>query len=277
MKSSGLAQVVFYTCCRLRAGSAAACSILVPSSDWCLCSKCPSTISIHNLSVSIRPPVYLCVTSSTIHLSFLPLCLNVSLSLSLYLHIDLTCRSLKAFSAFGLFLSGRWKISLWVCVYETLATTKDCMRSRARTTCTRGNQSYFRWKGINFKSTFIYMGKWVTCSLNFIKWGLKRSLFEMRNEQRRTPITLTAERHSWTQEGQQTMNWMDLKFRQGSSLEQFCPWIACRCKTTFKDIPLIYTAIKHYPVGKLKKRQKSSVDLITNSLPGPNRAELPFN
>lgn len=51
----------------------------------------------------------------------------------------------------------------------------------------------------------------------------------------------------------------------------------CLCKMTFKDILLIYTAIKHNPVGKLKKRQKSSVDLITNSLPGPNRAELPFN
>lgn len=59
--------------------------------------------------------------------------------------------------------------------------------------------------------------------------------------------------------------------------ETLCSWARRLCKTTFKEILLIYTAIKHYPVGKLKKRQKSSVDLITNSLPGPNRAELPFN
>lgn len=51
MKSSGLAHVVLYTCCQPQAGSA--CSILVPSSDWCLGVKCPSTISTHNLSMSI--------------------------------------------------------------------------------------------------------------------------------------------------------------------------------------------------------------------------------
>lgn len=42
---------------------------------------------------------------------------------------------------------------------------------------------------------------------------------------------------------------------RSSNAEPLCSWIACRCNMTFKDIPLIYTAIKHYPVGKLKKRQ----------------------
>lgn len=131
--------------------------------------------------------VYQCITSPTIQLSFLLLCLNVSLSLSSHLHIDLACLSLKIFSTFGLCLSRRWEsriCGVGRCKVETLVPVK-----------------FFR-----------------------------------------------------------TMLFIDLVL-----------------KMTFKDILLIYSAIKHFPVGKLKKRQKSSVDLITNSLPGPNRVELPFN
>ena len=115
MKSGGLAQVVFYTCWRPRAGSAGGhASISMPSSDWCLCRKRPSTIGTRNLSVSIRPPVYLCVTSPTIHLSFLPfLCLNVALSLYFRLHIDLAHLSLWRHSQpLVCFFSGRWKSSV---------------------------------------------------------------------------------------------------------------------------------------------------------------------
>lgn len=140
MKNSGLAQVVLYTCCWLQTGKqrSAASSVSVPSSDWCLCSKCPSTISTYNLSVPIRPPVYLCVTSSTIHLSFLPLCLNVSLSLSF-------CP--QWFGLSFIFLPNLWSVSLrkvkehswwwrkvksgWF-VYETQAAVKDCGLSKTR-------------------------------------------------------------------------------------------------------------------------------------------------
>lgn len=36
-------------------------------------------------------------------------------------------------------------------------------------------------------------------------------------------------------------------------MEQVCSWISCWSNTTFKDIPLIYTAIKHYPLVNWKR------------------------
>lgn len=127
MKSSGLSQVVFYTCCCLRAEIAGG----LPQS-WChllidVSVENALQQSVATISLCLRPPVYLCLTSSTIHLSFHLLCLNVSLSFSFYLHIDSARLSLKAFSTFGRFFSGRWKSSvcgggrekLRVCLWQT--------------------------------------------------------------------------------------------------------------------------------------------------------------
>lgn len=178
MKSGGL---VLYTRCRPQAACAG--SILVPSSDWCLCSKCPSTISTHNLSVSIRSPVYLYIASSTIHLSFLPLCLNVSLSLAFYLRIDLACQRqpqpLLCFSqegerpAFVVLESEKWRVCLWH------------TGSHKRLHAFNGPDSSYRGEikatlgEINFKRTFIYKRKWVTCSLSLAN-ELWRGFFEKR-------------------------------------------------------------------------------------------------
>ena len=137
----------------------AAGSILVPSSDWCLCSKCPSTISTHNLSVSIRPPAYLRVTSSTIHPSFHPF-VPKRLAISFFLspHWFGPRLRLKAFSTFALLFSGRWKSSVcgggrWKVeglFMRHWQPWKTARFQRPRQQPPGGNESNFGWKGNQF-------------------------------------------------------------------------------------------------------------------------------
>lgn len=133
-------------------------------SDWCLCSRCPSTI--HTLSVSdhlsisvlhLPPFIFHGVFSSPLTLN----CLTISLSLSPYWFGPSYSEGILYLWSVS-FRKVRWdggKVEKGEFVYKWLTAVKHCVLSSSQTVPSEWNKSNLRWRENPFLKCFYLQRK----------------------------------------------------------------------------------------------------------------------